>query len=1153
LLAQVMKTLLMLDAYEALRGCHATAVRTALLLAVLCTAQAATAVELSVTDNMVLWLKADAGLTVQNGRVTAWADQSGQGHHATATSSGPRLWENGAPDSGLDLLDFSNLDSVLRVADHADLNPGTGGYTVFVAGSPGWDSVSRAMLGKADGTSSRNPGYWVWASVGGGGTNVRVTGGPEPDPDPNPEPRRGSQTIAPTTDLQVLTMSLTGTGEGTQPGYVTGYRDGVGGWTNGGNGPTDNQYSLDVSPTSDLYIGGYGSAYPHRGTIGEILIYDTELTPADRSAVENYLMSRWSGTMPDPNILTFNADTYTAQLPWFYHDLPFETWQEHNIHNFEVNALPLPSGDYTVALIPDGSPSSLRVGWDGRTFQDLPVQNGRVELSGVNINNRMISLYVQAGSAGGSNPLDSVLVYPTGTTFSEATSSATPFNNYERDIKADHRAMLQEENWDEFYTTMTRESFGQRELASMYNRILDWCERRQELDPENVHHGAIYSEEDKYCFRDTAAAAVLFTHAWRDTGNEEYRQRALMAREYAYKGQHLEDPENPNRYGVFSHMLEKGMNRLNPDGTLPSSAGVVGVETGIITNLLVKTIELGLEPTEEDLAHIEAAATWMINNEVAPGLFRHHEGFSGDTQNTNALGAQTLARAYALLEERGENPPAAWLEAAQRGVDHYLEGGEAIGEWPYTFATIGRGQSYDEHNIPDQGMGFYHFLVACQTPEFVDQPGLEDAARRAARWWMVMSELNNEGPITTIDLDDTGARPSLYFSTFTWNRFTAAASLARIAELTGEDQWKQLALRYMEHVDTNERNISDPDKAPFHRTTEDGVEVVSWIQAIEWDGVLLRELIDGPATTVPVSDHPFPNATGQHVPIDQSGTGWAMRYEKTATGAVVNPSGMADDFQGKLSRYAGSEGDPGYLYFEVENQHVADDTEMLFYTEQTIDRSSCDIDAFTWYMNNNGSEEARIAIEIGDQWYVSDDTFSHSGDWGFYTFVFSTSAETWRELTFDDVDIAIAAETLGSDLPSEDISAFGMYVYNADGGSLIARLDDFKVKAFVSQPLAGDLNGDGFVGGDDLDIIRSFWGQTVTAGDLLQGDASGDGFVGGDDLDIIRSNWGQGTPPAASVIEPATSTLLLMGAAVFMVKKRRNRQNPCQASFRMLD
>ena len=78
--------------------------------------------------------------------------------------------------------------------------------------------------------------------------------------------------------------------------------------------------------------------------------------------------------------------------------------------------------------------------------------------------------------------------------------------------------------------------------------------------------------------------------------------------------------------------------------------------------------------------------------------------------------------------------------------------------------------------------------------------------------------------------------------------------------------------------------------------------------------------------------------------------------------------------------------------------------------------------------------------------------------------------------------------------------------------------------------LDGDLNGDGFVGGDDLDIVRAYWGQTVTGGDLLSGDPSGDGFVGGDDLDIVRAHWGLGIPPTPTTVpEPKTVLLLVFG------------------------
>ena len=73
--------------------------------------------------------------------------------------------------------------------------------------------------------------------------------------------------------------------------------------------------------------------------------------------------------------------------------------------------------------------------------------------------------------------------------------------------------------------------------------------------------------------------------------------------------------------------------------------------------------------------------------------------------------------------------------------------------------------------------------------------------------------------------------------------------------------------------------------------------------------------------------------------------------------------------------------------------------------------------------------------------------------------------------------------------------------------------------------LDADIDGNGFVGSDDLDIVRASWEQTGGAGDI-----SGDGLVGSADLDLIRANWGFGTAPASTAVpEPATVWLLVAG------------------------
>ena len=88
-----------------------------------------------------------------------------------------------------------------------------------------------------------------------------------------------------------------------------------------------------------------------------------------------------------------------------------------------------------------------------------------------------------------------------------------------------------------------------------------------------------------------------------------------------------------------------------------------------------------------------------------------------------------------------------------------------------------------------------------------------------------------------------------------------------------------------------------------------------------------------------------------------------------------------------------------------------------------------------------------------------------------------------------------------------------------------------------SGGLEGDLNGDGFVGSADLDIVRGAWGQSVSG--AAAGDPSGDGVVGSADLDIIRANWGATSSASAVVPEPASILMILLGTiGVFAMRKR---------------
>ena len=92
-------------------------------------------------------------------------------------------------------------------------------------------------------------------------------------------------------------------------------------------------------------------------------------------------------------------------------------------------------------------------------------------------------------------------------------------------------------------------------------------------------------------------------------------------------------------------------------------------------------------------------------------------------------------------------------------------------------------------------------------------------------------------------------------------------------------------------------------------------------------------------------------------------------------------------------------------------------------------------------------------------------------------------------------------------------------------------------------PILGDIDGDGFVGINDLNFVLSHWNQNVPVGDHTQGDlaGNGDGFVGIDDLNVLLSNWNVGTPPStpSSLVPEPTTALLVSFACPLLFRRTR--------------
>ena len=86
--------------------------------------------------------------------------------------------------------------------------------------------------------------------------------------------------------------------------------------------------------------------------------------------------------------------------------------------------------------------------------------------------------------------------------------------------------------------------------------------------------------------------------------------------------------------------------------------------------------------------------------------------------------------------------------------------------------------------------------------------------------------------------------------------------------------------------------------------------------------------------------------------------------------------------------------------------------------------------------------------------------------------------------------------------------------------------------------LTGDLNTDGFVGIEDLDIILANWNAVTHAYDYASGDVSGDGVIDATDLQQVIDNWGNGTTPGGNVPEPGSLAVIGLGGLAWLRRRR---------------
>ena len=183
-----------------------------------------------------------------------------------------------------------------------------------------------------------------------------------------------------------------------------------------------------------------------------------------------------------------------------------------------------------------------------------------------------------------------------------------------------------------------------------------------------------------------------------------------------------------------------------------------------------------------------------------------------------------------------------------------------------------------------------------------------------------------------------------------------------------------------------------------------------------------------------------------------------------------------------------------------------------------------------WVQITDSGVEVRDGVDGSSSWVSLPDTAPPPGEWEHYKLSYTVGDSTF-DLSVDGVHFA------GLGINSSNTPGMIDRLILATGGtnSTIGYIDNALALLERTPLLDGDLDGDGFVGVSDLNIVLVNWNQSVASGDWSDGDASGDGYVGVDDLNVVLSHWNTGTPPSVAIPEPASLSLaggLLGGLAL---------------------
>ena len=219
----------------------------------------------------------------------------------------------------------------------------------------------------------------------------------------------------------------------------------------------------------------------------------------------------------------------------------------------------------------------------------------------------------------------------------------------------------------------------------------------------------------------------------------------------------------------------------------------------------------------------------------------------------------------------------------------------------------------------------------------------------------------------------------------------------------------------------------------------------------------------------------FPNATAGNIALNSPAIDWRGYSGNFAND---NSSNTASGSGFTVSNGTGSDGGAGYVF-----KNGGSGKGITYTSDFTpLNRSSMEIESFTFALNNNNSTDSfYVAIQLDvsgtPTWFVNATAFTVSTPltWETKTLTFSTSASEWYNLTLDPGVSLSVGSMLSSDLPSGNLIGAGIYTTNglitAGGPTQNIRFDSFEI-AVVPEPASLSLAGACVLGIASCRILR---------------------------------------------------------------------------------